>query len=141
MALLKIDNRWINPAHVMVLRDQGNATEVYLVDPNHQGLHRADFSIFKPINEVGKLFNDFIKDHRLADMAFLKVRHHSERTLWINSVHVSRLELATHVANSTAIFLADPTNPSIVPAEDLVIHLPLDELAKAFNDAIKENEG
>jgi hypothetical protein len=141
MALLKVENRWINPAHVMALREQGSATEVYLADPNHQGLNRADFLIARPIDEVGKLLNEFIKNNRVPDMALLRVTHGRGRTFWINSAHVSRLEAGQHLPNSTAIYLVDPTSPGVAPDEDLIIPLPLDELAQAFNDAIRRNLG
>jgi hypothetical protein len=137
MALLKIEKRWVNPAHVMVLKDQGGATEVYLVDPNHKGLQKADFVIDMPVDQVGQLLNDGVKRSAIAGMALVRVVQTSGRALWVNSAHVSRLEAGQYLPNTTAIYLVDPTRPGVVATEDLVVQIPLDEAGALFNDAVK----
>jgi len=135
MALLKIERRWINPAHVMVLKDLGDATDVFLVDPNHKGMEKADFVVSKPMDEVGNLLNECIKHNGIAGVALVRVVQTSGKALWINSAHVSRLEAGQYVPNTTAVYLVDPTRPGVVATEDLVVQMPLDEAGELFNSA------
>ena len=143
MAFIKIEyypgkEMAINPANVMALKQTAEgATQVYNVDPNNPGLRKEDFLIHMPIDEMAALLNKSLRESGLNE-AFLKIDHHTGDTLWLNSAHVTIMKPG-HVKESTEIYLVDPTHRGL-ENNDLLIHQPLEELTKTFNDAIAANQ-